>query len=53
MIRVEHVRITPLGSSGSPAATSPTIIINGGIWGIDDLYRKLEIAGVKIGERNQ
>jgi len=48
----EHVRITPLGSSGSPAASS-TVIINGGIWGVEDLYKKLEMAGVKIGDRNQ
>jgi len=48
----EHVRITPLGSSGSPAASS-ILIINGGIWGVEDLYKKLEMARVKIGDRNQ
>lgn len=48
----EHVRITPVESHGSPAA-SPTIIINGGVWGIEDLYKKLAVAGIKIGDRNQ
>lgn len=48
----EHVRITPLGSSGGPAS-GHTMIINGGIWGVEDLYKKLEMAGVKIGDRNR
>ena len=48
----EHVKITPLGSSGSPTA-SPVINIYGGIYGVEDLYNKLKVAGLKIGDRNQ
>ncbi|AEC02030.1 phage tail length tape measure family protein [Parasphaerochaeta coccoides] len=53
---VEHVRIRPVSSQSpgmSSGATEPpnVIYIQGDVYGIDDLYGKLQIAGVKLKAR--
>ena len=50
---VEHIRITPVSSGGSSAAGAGNQIINinGNVYGIDDLYGKLQQAGVKLGRK--
>jgi hypothetical protein len=52
---VERVTITPISSGSASmknsATDSQTIIIQGDIYGIDDLYGKLQQAGVKLGRR--
>ena len=49
----EHVRITPLDSSGSPSVQVPSTVIylNGDVYGIEDLYGKLTAVGVKMERR--
>lgn len=50
---IEHVKITPVSSGGGMASgTGNQIInINGNVYGIDDLYGKLQEAGVKLGRK--
>lgn len=50
---VEHVKITPINNGGVPAsgAGNQIININGNVYGIDDLYGKLQEAGVKLGRK--
>ena len=51
----EHVSITPLSSSESPTPQSQTTIIQiqGDVYGWDDLYLKLQQAGMKIERRKR
>ena len=52
---IEHVKITPLNSMSeySSRETSPSVVIyiTGDVYGIEDLYGKLERAGMKLGRR--
>lgn len=50
---VEHIRITPVSSGDSLTAGrgNQIININGDVYGIDDLYGKLQQAGVKLGRK--
>lgn len=51
---IEHVKITPLNSmSEYNRETSPSVVIyiTGDVYGIEDLYGKLERAGLKLGRR--
>lgn len=52
---IEHVKITPLSSmseySNGEASPSVVIYITGDVYGIEDLYGKLERAGMKLGRR--
>lgn len=50
---VEHIKITPINNGGVPAsgAGNQIININGNVYGIDDLYGKLQEAGVKLGRK--
>jgi hypothetical protein len=47
----EHVRITPIGNGGATGSASQIININGDVYGIEDLYGKLQAAGVKLGRK--
>ena len=51
----EHVSITPLSSSESPTPQSQTTVIQiqGDVYGWDDLYLKLQQAGMKIERRKR
>lgn len=51
----EHVSITPLSSSESPTLQSQTTIIQiqGDVYGWDDLYLRLQQAGMKIERRKR
>lgn len=51
---IEHVKITPLNSMSEysrDASPSVVIYITGDVYGIEDLYGKLERAGMKLGRR--
>ena len=52
---IEHVKITPLNSMSEYGSreNSPSIVIyiTGDVYGIEDLYGKLERAGLKLGRR--
>lgn len=50
---IEHVKITPLNSMSDYNIGSPTVVIyiTGDVYGIEDLYGKLERAGMKLGRR--
>lgn len=51
---IEHVKITPLNSMSEysrDASPSVVIYITGDVYGIEDLYGKLERAGLKLGRR--
>ena len=52
---IEHVKVTPLNSMSeySSRETSPSVVIyiTGDVYGIEDLYGKLERAGMKLGRR--
>lgn len=50
---IEHVKITPLNSMSDYNSDSPTVVIyiTGDVYGIEDLYGKLERAGMKLGRR--
>ncbi len=51
---IEHVKITSLNSmSDYSRETSPSVVIyiTGDVYGIEDLYGKLERAGMKLGRR--
>lgn len=50
---IEHVKITPLNSMSDYNDESPTVVIyiTGDVYGIEDLYGKLERAGMKLGRR--
>lgn len=51
----EHVSITPLSSSESPTPQSQTTVIQiqGDVYGWEDLYNKLQQAGMKIERRKR
>ena len=50
---IEHVKITPLNSMSDYNRDSPSVVIyiTGDVYGIEDLYGKLERAGMKLGRR--